>query len=344
MKITEKSFGKLVKLYTLENDQGVQLSVTDFGARIVRLQVPVDGHYRDLVLGFNTVEEYLEKDHFMGATIGRVAGRIAAGKFNINGENYQVDLNENGNTLHGGSDSFETKIWESKKNVTDELATVTFTYTSPANENGFPGNLNVAVTYSLDNANGWSVDYKAYSDVSTVFNPTNHVYFNLDGDPAKSVANHDLQVEADYYAPLDKNKLTIGKKQSVEYSTFDFRHSKKIAEVFEGDNTQNRMVDGLDHPFLLNKNNSQKIDARLVSSDGRVAIDLTTSSPAIVVFTANFGADFNVPMRHSTFNNHGGITLETQVTPGAERYPKFGSIILNKDERYHEHTLFSLEF
>jgi aldose 1-epimerase len=344
MDITESSFGGSAKLYTLENDQGVRLSVTNFGARIVRLQVPINGVYRDLVLGFDSMAEYLEKDHFMGATIGRVAGRIAAGRFNIDGKKYQTPLNENGNTLHGGPDSFETKLWQSQKNITDELIAVTFTYNSPAQENDFPGSVTVEVTYSLDNANGWGVDYKAHSDVATLFNPTNHVYFNLDGDPSKSVGNHSLQIDAHQFAPLDQHHLTTGLQQTVNDSTFDFRKPKKIAEVFTTDNPQNQLVNGLDHPFFLDKKHNNQVVAKLTSSDGLVAVNLTTSSPAVVIFTANFGTDFSLPMRRGLFKNHGGITLETQVAPGAERYPEFGNIILDSNLQYHERTLFGLDF
>jgi len=344
MKITESSFGGSAKQYTLENNHGVRLSVTNFGARIVRLQVPVAGVYRDLVLGFDSMAEYLDKDHFMGATIGRVAGRIAAGQFNLNGKDYQISINENGNTLHGGPDSFETKIWQVKKQVTDDLVSVSFTYDSLNHENGFPGNLHVTVTYSLNNDNDWMLTYQALSDMSTLFNPTNHVYFNLDGSPSKSVEDHSLQIIADHYAPLDNDRLTTGKKEHVENSAFDFRKLKKLKEVFTSRNAQNKLVDGLDHPFFLNAKNDQSSNAKLVSSDEKVSVNLTTSSPAVVIFTANFGNDFSAPMRGTVFNNHGGITLETQVAPGAERYPEFGDMICHSDKVYREQTVFELSF
>lgn len=346
MNIVESQFGEQAKLFTMINDNGVQLSVTDFGARIVHLNVPIAGTQRELILGFDSAEEYITKDHYIGATIGRVAGRIANASFNIGQKHYQVVKNENNNTLHGGPDSFEMQYWQSETSKSDDKLTTSFTHISPDHSNGFPGNLTVKVTYTLDNNNVWRINYEANTDALTLFNPTNHVYFNLTGHPSRSVADHLLSIDADHFAPLDDHNLTTGEARDVSQTTFDFRTAKKVNAAITSSEPQSLLVGGgLDHPFLLNKVvDSDAVQARLVSPDQKVAINMQTTAPAVVVFTANFGDDYHVSMREEQLLNHGGITLETQVAPGAEKYHSFGDISLSENDTYHATTCFEIQF
>ncbi|MBZ6010476.1 galactose-1-epimerase [Leuconostoc gelidum] len=344
MNIIKSAFGDHAKLFTMINDNGVQLAVTDFGARIVHLNVPINNERRELILGFDSAEEYIAKDHYIGATIGRVAGRIANGSFQLNQTSYQVVKNENDNTLHGGPDSFEMAYWQSETDISDNKVSTSFTHTSPNQNNGFPGNLTVKVTYTLDNDNVWQVSYEANSDAMTLFNPTNHVYFNLTGHPAMSVADHMLSIDADHFAPLDDQNLTTGEQRDVSQTAFDFRKAKQVNEALISADPQNQLVSGLDHPFLLNQaNDPDSPQARLVSPDQKVAINMRTTAPSVVVFTANFGDDYQLPMRQEQLINHGGITLETQVAPGAEKYPAFGNIVLPANEVYQATTRFDID-
>ena len=252
MEILTQPFGAQATSYTLINDHGVALSVTDFGARIVSLRVPLATGERELVLGFDSAEEYQQKDTFIGATIGRVAGRIAGAHWAHDGVDYQFEANENDNTLHSGVIGFDQRYWQAAPQVTATEARVVFTYVSEDGENGFPGQVTVNVTYALANDNVWRLTYEAVTDTPTLFNPTNHVYFNLTGDPSQSVAAHQLKIAADTFAPIGDKNLTTGEIRSVAGTSFDFRAAKPVGTTIESTDDQHQRVGhGLDHPFLL---------------------------------------------------------------------------------------------
>lgn len=344
MEILTQPFGAQATSYTLINDHGVALSVTDFGARIVSLRVPLATGERELVLGFDSAEEYQQKDTFIGATIGRVAGRIAGAHWAHDGVDYQFEANENDNTLHSGVIGFDQRYWQAEPQVTATEARVVFTYVSEDGENGFPGQVTVNVTYALANDNVWRLTYEAVTDAPTLFNPTNHVYFNLTGDPSQSVAAHQLKITADTFAPIGDKNLTTGEIRSVAGTSFDFRAAKPVGTTIESTDDQHQRVGhGLDHPFLLQDTQGAP-QAELLSPDGLVRVAMTTTAPAVVVFTGNFGTDFTLPMRQSQLKNHGGITLETQAVPGAERFASYGDIVLTPASPYQQVTEFELDF
>ncbi len=254
LKISNQKFGENAILYSLTNDNGLTMTVTNLGARIVDLIVSVNGEKRNIVLGFDTAEEYLSKDMYFGATIGRVAGRIKDGSFSIDEHKYQLPVSpENGHTLHGGAESFEAKIWEAEIEEKSNQVSVIFSYMSPDKEHGFPGELKARVIYSLTNENEWIIDYQAETDQPTLYNPTNHVYFNLTGDVTQSVGEHELFVDADRFAVVDSDTTVTGELRSVDETPFDFRESKSMNQVFETNYEQKNLVDGLDHPFMLNR-------------------------------------------------------------------------------------------
>ncbi|BAK21652.1 aldose epimerase family protein [Melissococcus plutonius] len=341
MDIRVKDFGKEEKLYSLVNNNGIILEVTTFGARIVNLYVPVETEKRNIVFGFDSTEEYQEKDTYIGSTIGRVAGRIRKGEFNIQDRWYQAAINtQEGNTLHGGPDSFETKSWTALTGQTKDRVSVEFSLTSKDGENGFPGNLQISVTYTLNNNNEWIINYKATTDQPTLFNPTNHVYFNLTGDPSQSVAEHQLMLEADQFAVVDQATLPTGEKRTVEGSPFDFRKVAPIKQAFESTNEQNKLVDGLDHPFFLNKPGTKNAKAKLIAPDKRVAVEVFTDQSAIVIFTAQLPDKWLIHGKPLIY--HGGITFETQVCPGAEEFPEFGNIDLFPGEIYESRTCYRI--
>ena len=344
MEILTQPFGAQATSYTLINDHGVALSVTDFGARIVSLRVPLATGERELVLGFDSAEEYQQKDTFIGATIGRVAGRIAGAHWAHDGVDYQFEANENDNTLHSCVIGFDQRYWQAAPQVTATEARVVFTYVSEDGENGFPGQVTVNVTYALANDNVWRLTYEAVTDTPTLFNPTNHVYFNLTGDPSQSVAAHQLKIAADTFAPIGDKNLTTGEIRSVAGTSFDFRAAKPVGTTIESTDDQHQRVGhGLDHPFLLQDTQGAP-QAELLSPDGLVRVAMTTTAPAVVVFTGNFGTDFTLPMRQSQLKNHGGITLETQAVPGAERFASYGDIVLTPASPYQQVTEFELDF
>lgn len=339
MDITKKTFGQSAHLITLTNQQGTTLAVTDLGARIVNLTF-MD---RELILGFDSAEEYLEKDAFIGATIGRTAGRIDAGKFTLDGQTYQLPVDPaTGHSLHGSAPSFEEKIWQYEIIEGEQEATVIFTTTSPDKERGFPGNLSVEVRYTLTEDNIWRVTTKAVSDQLTLFNPTNHVYFNLSGDVTQPIDDHTLWVNSHAFAELRPDSIPTGEQIEVTGTPFDFQTPTKLTTVFTSDFPQKELFDGIDHPFFLKETGLDKTAASLLSPDEIIKVSVRTDASSIVIFTANFGED-TPEMRGQRLANHGGITFETQIAPGAERYPSFGDISLVPETPFETITEFKLE-
>jgi aldose 1-epimerase len=342
IKIQQKAFGKGSTLYTLQNKNGLVLEVTNFGARIVRLSVPTTKRQKNIVLGFDSAEEYAEKDLYFGATIGRVAGRIKKGTFSIDEQEYQLEVDPiYGNVLHGGASSFEERLWSARVVAEEKSSSVIFTYVSPAGENGFPGRLTVSVQYTLNDLNEWLVAYSAVTDQPTLFNPTNHVYFNLSGDAATSIAEHELFIDADHFAVVAEDTTATGEIRSVSGTPFDFRRSQKIKQVFETSYQQNLLVDGLDHPFLFNKTRKDRPNAILSYPETGISVELYTDQPAVVIFTGHFGSAGPV-VSGGKMINHGGITLETQVSPGAVEFDELGSIILRPEEVFKSKTIYKI--
>lgn len=346
MKIVKESFGiEGAQLYTITNDQGMTLQISNLGARIVGLKVPVHGKERNLVLGFPTAEDYLEKDPYIGASIGRVAGRIKDAEAKIGDLVYHFDQNDHGNTLHGGANSFEVKLWETDIEEKEDEIQVRFTYVSADGENGFPGQLKAVVIYTLNNNNDWIIDYHAETDKETLYNPTNHVYFNLLGDPEKSVKEHVLQLNADKFAVINEHVLPTGELREVAGTPFDFSNplGAALEQGFDTDYEQNRLVGGYDHPFVFTHMQGTKPQGFIQSPDGEVKVELYTDRPAVVVFTMNLG-EKTIPVGREYIRDHSGVTLETQVLSGATEFADFGNIELKSENEFRSTTKFHVEW
>ena len=343
MKIAQRPFGDEAFLFSMKNDNGVTLEATNYGARIVNLFIPTDLDHKNIVLGFDSVEDYKRETYF-GATIGRVAGRIKKGEFSLDEVLYKTSVNQSGNTLHGGKPGFDEKIWDFDINETDQSVSIIFSTNSPDGENGFPGNLEVSVTYTLDNLNNWSVRYQAKSDKDTIFNPTNHVYFNLTGHPSNPIDEHCLQIGSEEFAPVNAADTTVtGEKRGVFGTAYDFRTAKKLKSTFESDDIEVKKVQGIDHPFFLTSTGINHMAAKLISPDGKIKVEVYTEEPVIVVYTANFVE--GVPLMHGEkLTQHGGITFETQAAPGAIEFDGFGDIILRSGENYTSQTKYKIYF
>lgn len=338
MKISTKYFGLGSTLITFTNEKGVSISFTNLGARVVDWIV----RDKNIILGFDTAQEYLTKDSYPGATIGRTAGRIKEGQVVINDQIVQLNQNEFSQTLHGGEDSFNTKLWFFEIFDQGDVARVKFYLTSNDGENGYPGKLYVVVTHSFDDNSCWKIDYEAKSTKDTVFNPTGHVYFNLNGDASQSVGNHKLKVAASRYVPLlDKSQIVRGDISEVNQTALDFRIEKKIDVAFNSKMEQIELVGGIDHAFLLDDPDFEKEHATLAL--GNISITITTDRPSICVFTANFG-DVGTIYRGKAEAHHGGITFETQVAPGSQQIPELGDVSLKAGEEYHATTMYQLNF
>lgn len=343
MKLETKVFGlEDVFCYSFINEKGEVFSATNLGARIVSWKV-LDKNQRliETVLGMDSATEYLEKDPYIGATIGRVAGRIANGHYTYDNQTVQLTQNEQGNTLHGGPHSFEEAVWEAEATVENGMGKIVFHLFSPAGENGFPGDLNVKVTYTISEDMTWQIDYEAKTNETTLFNPTNHVYFNLNGHYEQTIDNHLLYVNADRYVPLLANNLPIGKKQSVVGTAFDVRDEAgtRLEDVFSLTDEQVLAVGGYDHPFVLNQPSLKIPQASIKSLETGLTLSVYTDAASIVIFTLNLG-DKTIMMREQEVKHHSGITFETQALPDAINQEDFGNIVLKPNDVFRSTTIY----
>lgn len=335
MSITVKEFGvldgKKVSLYTLDNKKGVIAEITDFGGIIRSLYV--DG--RDVVLGRETFEDYLENDGYLGAAIGRFGNRIKNSEFEINSKVYKVGTNDGVNSLHGGICGFDKKLWKAEIKDSDEPALV-LTLESPDGDEGFPGNLIVTVTYTLTLENSLRIEYTGICDKDTVFSPTNHSYFNLDGSGSGTVYEQTLQLNADFYTPNTDECIPYGAILPVDGTPFDFRSGKKIGKDIKVEYDQISMFGGFDHNFVLRGRGFRK-GGEMVSSDGKVKMEFYTDLPGVQLYSGNVLKE-GIYKGGAKYGKHNSICLETQFFPASPNFSHYPSPILKANERFKTTT------
>lgn len=342
MDITTKPFGTFegreIIEYTLTNANGVSLSAIPFGATVTKIVTPdKKGKRENITLNVESLEDMIEHRPFYGATIGRVAGRITNGKFSIDGKEYQIDVNEGSNMLHGGPEGLDTKLWDVDIDKEDSEARLTFSYESPNGENGFPGNVTIKVAYSLNDQNEWKINYSAETDEPTLFNPTNHIYFNLTGDIKQSILDHKLILASPYYGSLAEENLPSGKLEPVKNTPFDFTAGKVLKEAVLSDHEQIKPIDGLDHPFVLDQ--KVEIQGTLADPQSGRYVRMKTDQESVVIFTHNGEVD-DYTIQGEPAKQYAGITLETQALPDAINQEGFGDIILRPNEPYKAQTVY----
>ncbi|MER2227160.1 MAG: aldose epimerase family protein [Carnobacterium sp.] len=346
MDISVKDFGELsgqiVQEYTLTNRYGVSLSAMTYGAAITSIRVPdKNGLIENIVLGYDTLDEYVSYRPYYGATVGRVAGRIDKGKFTLEGKNYQLETNDKTNHSHGGNYGLDTKIWTVKTESTENEGHLIFTYKSLHGENGYPGNLSVQVTYTLTESSEWKISYQATTDKTTLFNPTNHVYFNLSGDPTKAINQHVLALTSEYFAELKEDYIPTGILLPVKETPFDFMTADAVNKGFESTHPQNQLVSGYDHPFVL-EHIDEKPEAVLSDTISGRRVQMTTDRDAVVIFAVN-----TLDGRHDNEGNaeesYAGIALEAQNLPNAINQKGFGKVILHPNETFHSETTYRFD-
>lgn len=346
MEFEKKIFGDLsgetVYEYTLTNSQGVSLSALNLGGVVTAIKTPdKKGNLANITLGFDNVEDYLTYRPFYGALVGRVAGRIAKGQFSIEGKKYQVQVNEGENHHHGGNPAFESHIWEVSIEEEGTAAHLIFKYFSPAGENGYPGNVTVTVTYTLSEANEWKIMYEAETDEPTLFNPTNHVYFNLTGDHTKTIRNHELQINSDLVGELKEDGIPTGKMLPVNDTDFDLREAVPLSRGIDSKHPQLESNDGFDHPFFLSHRGSLP-DAILHDPESGRKVVVTTDCDAIVIFTHN-GVSGDYQIDGKTVQPYAGVALETQAMPDAINQENFGDVVLYPGELFRSETIYQFE-
>ncbi|RXP57923.1 galactose mutarotase [Lutibacter sp. HS1-25] len=341
LKLNEKTFkgnDDAIKLFTIKNKNNLSATFTNYGQRLVTLMVPdKDGNLADIVLGFYTLDEYKNaSENYFGSSVGRYGNRIAKGKFSIDGETYTLATNNGENHLHGGAKGFNDEIWKGVQLAENKLE---FSRLSPDMEEGYPGNLNVKVTYTLTNENELVMKYEATTDKPTVVNLTHHSFFNLKGDGEGSINNHILTINANAYTPVNKTLIPTGEIESVVGTPFDFTSPKTIGRDLEIENEQLSNGFGYDHNFVLNeepKNEAGLIFAARVEEPehGRV-MEIYTNEPGLQFYGGNFLDGKTVGKSGKPYNYRGAFCLETQHFPDSPNQTNFPSTLLKPGEKYN---------
>ncbi|MGL4987193.1 MAG: aldose epimerase family protein [Treponemataceae bacterium] len=343
MSVSENFFGQLscgseVKLFTVKN-KDMTFSVTNFGCTITSLFVPSkNGKCEDIVLGYSTLDGYLNKGPYFGAFIGRFANRINKGNFSLNGVEYQLEKNDGLHNLHGGFLGYDKMLFDAKPIETSQGIGVHFTRTSPDGEQGFPGNVQLDVTYLLSETNDIIMNYKATTDKPTPINLTNHSYFNLTGNFRKSILDHELLLNADKYIPVDKNLIPTGEIFSVENTPFNFKKIKSIGAGIAN------ISGGYDHCYVVNPSTEKlSLAAKVYEPISGRKLTLLTNQLGMQFYSGNFLAGFGGKYGQ-IHQPHQGFCLETQVFPDSPNQKNFPSCILNPNETYTSENIFSFSW
>ena len=327
--------GKKVNLFWIEN-QGIKAAFTNYGGRLVGLWVAdKNGKPTDVVVGMNSAAGFKNAtEPYFGATIGRVGNRIAKGKFTLEGKQYQVPLNNGKNALHGGVKGFQDVVWDAVK--TNEN-TLVFSYVSPDGEQGFPGNLKVKVTYTIADDNSVKMEYEATTDKTTVVNLTNHAFFNLNGEGSGTILNHELQIYANEFTPVDEGLIPNGELKAVKNTPFDFTSKHTIGERIETKDEQLKFGKGYDHNYVLNgtKKNGLNHAATISGDKSGIVMDIFTQEPGLQFYSGNFMQSKNIFKSGSKDDFRTAFALETQHFPDAPNQPKFATIVLKPGQKYH---------
>lgn len=333
--------GREVAEYTLQNAAGMEVKCISYGGILTSIKVPDrGGRFANVALGFDSLAKYEAEHPYFGAIAGRYANRIGGGKFNLDGVDFQLFMNDGDNSLHGGEVGFDKRVWSASA---DDGA-VELTYRSPDGEEGYPGNLEVSVRYSLDDCNGLRIDYAAETDAPTVLNLTNHSYFNLRGEGEGAIYDHILTLNAEQYTPTDASQIPTGAIATVSGTPFDFRQGKAIGAGQRSAHPQIRAAKGYDHNFVLKRaglDDGELVPAARVYEPacGRV-MDVWTTEPGVQFYAGNFLDATLVGASGRLYRQSDGFALETQHFPDSPNKPDFPSTVLRAGERFTSTTLY----
>lgn len=333
-----------VDKYKLSNRQGMQISIINYGGVITSWTAKdKNGIYEDIVLGYNKLSEYEKETPYFGAIIGRYGNRIAKGKFSLEGKEYSLAVNNGENHLHGGVKGFDKVVWDAKTRLTDSSASLILTYLSADMEEGYPGNLEVEVVYTLNNEDELRVTYKATTDKTTIINLTQHSYFNLSANFNNTILNHELILNSDSFLPVDNTLIPTGEFRDVTNTPFDFRAPKTIGQQINEEDLQLKNAFGYDHCWVLN---GQDKGIRFVASafepQSRRYLEVYSDEPGIQFYSGNF-LDGTLPSKNNgTYEFRSGFCLETQHFPDSPNHKNFPSVILRPEEQYKSQTIFKL--
>lgn len=339
--VTKTGFGKTadgaaVDLYTLKSDK-LEVAITNYGARVVTLKAPDRaGNVVDIVLGFDSLDGYLKENPYFGAVVGRYGNRIAGGKFSLDGHEYTLARNNGGNSLHGGLQGFDKKVWAGRV----EGDGILLRYLSKDGEEGYPGNLSVSVKYTLS-GNELQIDYEATTDKDTVLNLTNHSYFNLAGQGNGDILKHEVTIDGNRFTPVDKGLIPTGELKPVAGTPFDFRNPHAIGERINLDNEQLKLAGGYDHNWVLNnKNGLLNLAARVHEPTAGRVMEVLTTQPGLQFYTGNFLDGSITGKGGKVYKKRYAFCMETQHFPDSPNHPQFPTTELKPGQRYQTTTVF----
>ncbi|SDL27560.1 aldose 1-epimerase [Modicisalibacter muralis] len=354
--IERSTFGQLpdgrdVDLYRITNANGIEMRVTNYGGIIVSLRtLDAQGEFDDIVLGFDSLDGYLsdayrKSNPYFGALIGRYGNRIAGGQFSLNGETYELATNNGPNHLHGGDKGFNRVLWQAKPFDNHEGAGLVLSYVSADGEEGYPGRLDVQVTYTLTDANELAIDYRATTSEATPVNLTQHTYFNLEGEGSGSILDHRLMINADAFTPVDETLIPTGEIRPVAGTPFDFREPTAIGARIDRGNRQLEFGQGYDHNFVLRRDSAAGDDpalaARVWEPDSGRVLEVATTESGLQFYSGNFLAGTLVGKSGESYKHRSGFALETQHFPDSPNQANFPSTILEPGETYRSRTVYT---
>ncbi|MFO7973572.1 MAG: aldose epimerase family protein [Candidatus Hydrogenedentota bacterium] len=329
-------------IYTLTNANGMEAQITNYGGIVTSLRVPdANGELADVVLGYPSIEGYIENPSYFGCLVGRFGNRIAKGKFTLDGKEYSLAANDGPNHLHGGVKGFNKVLWKATPVGREDAVGLKLTYVSPNGEEGYPGTLKTTVHYWLTNANELEIVYEAVTDKPTPINLTHHGYFNLDGQGTGDILDHVMMINADRYTPVDETLIPIGELASVDGTPFDFTKPTPIGERINADHEQIKRGGGYDHNFVLNsKDGSLALAARVVAPESGRVMEVYTTQPGVQFYAGNFLDGTITGKQGKVYEKRYGFCLETQHFPDSPNQPDFPSCILEPGDKYYQKTVY----
>ena len=340
MQITDfgtTSKGEAAKLYTMKNASGMEVAVTDYGAALVKVIVPdKNGNPCDVVCGYDDVKGYEDRGLFLGATVGRNANRIGGASFTINGVTYELEKNDNGNNLHSGTDFFNQRLWKVKE--TGDCF-ITFQLDSPDGDQGYPGNVQIEVTYTLTEDNAVKISYHAVPDADTILNMTNHSYFNMAGHDSGDICEQEVWLDADAYTRADSESIPTGEIVPVEGTPMDFRTKKPLGRDIDADYEAIRFGGGYDHNWVLNNHGKFAKVAEMSSDKTGITMEVYTDLPGIQIYSGNFIVEAR-GKGGAVYHKRQACCFETQYFPDAVNKENFEGPICKKEETYETTTMY----
>jgi aldose 1-epimerase len=335
--------GQPIDIYTLSNEKGAKVKIINYGAIVVSLLIPDrDGNLADIVTGFDSLSGYINDRSFFGAIVGRYGNRIGKGKFQLDGKEYQLTINDGENHLHGGTTGFYKAVWDAEPVENKSGPSLKLTYVSPDGEEGYPGTVTMTVIYTLTNENTLEIKYEGKTDKTTILNPTHHSYFNLTGDFNNTILDHELFIDGDIITPVDKSLITTGELTAVENTPMDFRKPTPIGLHINDKYEQLEFGKGYDHNWVLNNYNKgevHKVASLYDPGSGRL-MEILTDQPGLQFYSGNFLNGTTKGKGGVVYQYRTALCLETQHYPDSPNKPQFPSVVLKPGETYNQTTIY----